>query len=48
MAELREPGHVGVDPRSLLVDVKPRDNFVDVDDGAKAAPGGHPRAVERP
>ncbi|HSD17596.1 MAG TPA: ABC transporter permease subunit [Thermomonas sp.] len=25
-----EPGHVGVDPRSLLVDVRPRDNFVDV------------------
>jgi ABC-2 type transport system permease protein len=25
-----EPGHVGVDPRSLLIDVKPRDNFVDV------------------
>ena len=24
------PGHVGVDPRSLLIDVKPRDNFVDV------------------
>lgn len=26
----REPGHVGVDPRALLVDVRPRDNFVDV------------------
>lgn len=26
----REPGHVGVDPRSLLIDVRPRDNFVDV------------------
>ena len=25
-----EPGHVGVDPRALLVDVRPRDNFVDV------------------
>jgi len=25
-----EPGHVGVDPRSLLIDVKPRDNFVDI------------------
>lgn len=25
-----EPGHAGVDPRSLLVDVRPRDNFVDV------------------
>ena len=25
-----EPGHVGVDPRGLLVDVRPRDNFVDV------------------
>ena len=24
------PGHAGVDPRSLLVDVHPRDNFVDV------------------
>ncbi|HWI24357.1 MAG TPA: M1 family aminopeptidase, partial [Lysobacter sp.] len=26
----QEPGHVGVDPRALLVDVRPRDNFVDV------------------
>lgn len=26
----REPGHVGVDPRALLIDLKPRDNFVDV------------------
>lgn len=26
----REPGHVGVDPRALLVDVRPRDNVVDV------------------
>jgi ABC-2 type transport system permease protein len=25
-----EPGHVGVDPRGLLVDVRPRDNFTDV------------------
>lgn len=25
-----EPGHVGVDPRALLVDVKPRDNFTDI------------------
>jgi len=25
-----EPGHVGVDPRALLVDVRPRDNFADV------------------
>lgn len=25
-----EPGHVGVDPRGLLVDVRPRDNVVDV------------------
>ncbi|QSX79749.1 ABC transporter permease/M1 family aminopeptidase [Agrilutibacter solisilvae] len=44
----REPGHVGVDPRALLVDVKPRDNFVEVENGAQAAPGGHPRAVARP
>ena len=29
----REPGHVGVDPRALLVDLKPRDNFVDVPAG---------------
>lgn len=29
----REPGHVGVDPRALLVDVRPRDNFVDVGAG---------------
>ncbi|NUS59475.1 MAG: ABC transporter permease [Lysobacter sp.] len=34
----REPGHVGVDPRALLVDVKPRDNFTDVSsDGGPAA-----------
>jgi ABC-2 type transport system permease protein len=26
----QEPGHVGVDPRALLVDLRPRDNFVDV------------------
>lgn len=26
----QEPGHVGADPRALLVDVRPRDNFVDV------------------
>ena len=32
-----EPGHVGVDPRSLLIDVKPRDNFVDVGSGAGTA-----------
>jgi hypothetical protein len=32
----REPGHVGVDPRALLVDVRPRDNFVDV--GAQKHP----------
>jgi ABC-2 type transport system permease protein len=25
-----EPGHVGVDPRSLLIDVRPRDNFVEL------------------
>ncbi|KGQ19254.1 putative membrane protein [Lysobacter dokdonensis DS-58] len=25
-----EPGYVGIDPRALLVDVRPRDNFVDV------------------
>ena len=31
-----EPGHVGVDPRALLVDVRPRDNFVDV--GAQKHP----------
>lgn len=31
-----EPGHVGVDPRSLLIDVKPRDNFVDVAAAGKA------------
>ncbi|MCC8362137.1 hypothetical protein LK996_03485 [Lysobacter sp. A6] len=24
------PGHVGIDPRALLVDVKPRDNFADI------------------
>lgn len=30
-----EPGHVGIDPRSLLVDLKPRDNFVDI--GSRAA-----------
>ena len=29
----REPGHAGVDPRALLVDVRPRDNFVEVDRG---------------
>ena len=28
-----EPGHVGVDPRALLVDVRPRDNFVEVAGG---------------
>ena len=28
----KEPGHAGVDPRSLLVDVRQRDNFVDVGD----------------
>ena len=33
----REPGHVSVDPRALLVDLKPRDNFVDVVGGAGAA-----------
>ena len=34
----REPGHAGVDPRALLVDVRPRDNFVDVTrDGGPAA-----------
>ena len=33
----REPGHVGVDPRALLVDLKPRDNFVDVVGGAGKA-----------
>lgn len=32
-----EPGHVGVDPRSLLIDVKPRDNFVDVLGGTSTA-----------
>lgn len=32
-----EPGHVGVDPRSLLIDLKPRDNFVDVDPAASGA-----------
>ena len=32
-----EPGHVGVDPRALLVDVRPRDNFVDVARGDDAA-----------
>ncbi|BCT93415.1 hypothetical protein LYSHEL_24390 [Lysobacter helvus] len=26
----REPGYVGVDPRALLVDVRPRDNFAEV------------------
>lgn len=26
----QEPGHAGVDPRALLVDLRPRDNFVDV------------------
>lgn len=26
----RELGHVGVDPRSLLIHVRPRANFVDV------------------
>lgn len=26
----REQGHVGVDPRSLLVNVRARDEFVDV------------------
>ena len=26
----KEPGHAGVDPRSLLVDLRQRDNFVDV------------------
>jgi ABC-2 type transport system permease protein len=25
-----EPGHVGVDPRSLLIDVRPRDNFIEL------------------
>jgi hypothetical protein len=29
----REPGHVGVDPRALLVDLRQRDNFVDVTRG---------------
>ena len=33
----REPGHVGVDPRALLVDVRPRDNFVDVVRGGEGA-----------
>lgn len=32
-----EPGHVGVDPRALLVDVRPRDNFVDVVRGGDPA-----------
>lgn len=31
-----EPGHVGVDPRALLIDVRPRDNFVDLDRGGNA------------
>jgi len=31
-----EPGHVGVDPRSLLVDLRQRDNFVEI--GAKGPP----------
>jgi ABC-2 type transport system permease protein len=26
----RKPGHAGVDPRSLLVDLRQRDNFVDL------------------
>jgi aminopeptidase N len=32
-----EPGHTGVDPRSLLIDVRPRDNFVDVEATGRAA-----------
>ena len=32
-----EPGHVGVDPRSLQIDLMPRDNFVDVDPAASGA-----------
>ncbi len=34
-----KPGHVGVDPRALLVDVRPRDNFVDV--AVRGARVGH-------
>ena len=26
----KEPGHAGVDPRSLLIDVRPRDNFAEL------------------
>jgi len=33
----REPGHVGVDPRALLIDLRPRDNFVELDDGGDPA-----------
>ena len=33
----REPGHAGIDPRALLVDVRPRDNFVNVARGAQSA-----------
>ncbi len=28
-----QPGHVGVDPRALLIDLRQRDNFVDVGPG---------------
>ena len=31
-----EPGHAGVDPRALLVDLRTRDNFVDVARGDPA------------
>ncbi len=33
----REPGHVGIDPRTLLFDVRPRNNFVEVGNGERAA-----------
>ncbi len=32
-----EPGHAGIDPRTLLVDVRPRDNIIDVAGGKHAA-----------
>jgi len=31
----REPGHAGIDPRGLLVDLKPRDNVVDIGAGQR-------------
>jgi aminopeptidase N len=31
MTVSQEPGHVGIDPRALLVDMRPRDNFVDLE-----------------